>query len=438
MARVRNGRVLVVYTLGVLFLVNVLNFVDRQLPSILAQSIKIDLGLSDTQLGLLGGVAFAFVYATLGLPLARLADTWSAKWVLTGCLVIWSLLTSAGGLARNFVQLAASRVGVAAGEAGSTPSAHAMISATVPARRRGLAMGFFSLGAPVGLMCGLALGGWLNDLHSWRFAMIAVGLPGFAVALLCAFTVPAPQRMQTAPESADFFATARFLLRRKSYRHMCIGVTTFGIGLYAAFQFAPAFLIRTYGLTTATAGLALGLVSGLGGGVGALGGGWLGDVLGRRNPAFILMLPAAGFAIASPFYAATWLAPTAALSIAFYTVPNLVNTMYMPPTFGVAQSLAPPGMRAMASAILLFGLSLVGASVGPFVAGLLSDFLHDRFGAMSLRYALCFTSVTHAWAAVHFTIAARALPADLIAVQKPVPAAVAGPEEPERAMGEGA
>ena len=250
-AALPQGRgVPVAYVLGLLFLINVLNFLDRQLPSILAQSIKADLNLSDTQLGLLGGVAFAVFYATLALPLARLSDRWSAKWVLTGSLMVWSLLTAAGGFAQTFAQLAASRVGVASGEAGSTPAAHALISTLISPQRRGLAMGAFSLGVPIGVMSGLVLGGWLNDLHSWRFAMIAMGVPGLVVALLFAFTVP--DRRPTGPVAgaATFLQTAGALLRLRSYRHLFIGVTIFGIGVYASFHFTPAFLIRTYGIAT--------------------------------------------------------------------------------------------------------------------------------------------------------------------------------------------
>ena len=408
------------YVVALLFLINVINFLDRQLPSILAQSIKADLGLRDTQLGLLGGLSFALFYGTLALPLARLSDRWSAKWVLTGSLLIWSALTAAGGFAQTFVQLAAARIGVAVGEAGSTPAAHAIISASVSAPRRGLAMGVFSLGVPVGVMAGLILGGWLNDLHSWRFAMLVMGAPGIVVALLFATTTRDRRPPATVAGAATFLETAGFLLRLRSYRHLCIGIMVFGIGIYASFNVTPAFLIRTYGISTAHAGLMLGLVNGLAGGIGAFGGGWLGERLGRGNPGRTLMLPAIGFALASPFLFAALFSPTVGLAIGFMVVPHLTNVMYVAPCFGVAQSLAPPGMRAMASAILLLGLSLVGASVGPYLAGLVSDLLQPRFGVMSLRYALCIACVTNVWAAGHLWYAARALPGDLERLRTPM------------------
>ncbi|MBW8814221.1 MAG: MFS transporter [Caulobacterales bacterium] len=409
------------WLIGLLFAVNALNLLDRQLPGILAQSIKADLHLSDTQLGLMGGVAFAVVYAGLGLPLARLADRWSAKWVLAGALAAWSVLTAAGAFAQSFLQLAVARVGVAAGEAGCTPAAHAMISARVAPHRRASAIAVYSLGVPAGAMCGLVLGGWLNDLHDWRFAMLAMGAPGLAVALLFALTVPrdgvaAPPAAATTGGLLD---AARTLLSLRSYRHMFFAVTIFGVGVYANFQFYPAFLIRVHGLSAGQAGLVLGLMTGLIGGLGTFAGGWVGDRVARVSAGRMLVLPAAGFLLAAPCLLAGLLAPDLRVAVAFLCLPQAAHVMYQAPVYGTAQRLAPPGLKAMATAVLLFGLSLVGASVGPFVAGLASDLLQPRFGAGALRYALCLTAFTDVWAAAHLLLAARALPADLARFEAP-------------------
>ncbi|MFZ4603365.1 MAG: spinster family MFS transporter [Caulobacterales bacterium] len=397
------------YVIALLFLVNVMNFLDRQLPSILAQSIKSDLGLTDTELGLLGGVAFAVVYATMAFPLARLADRWSAKWVLAGSLAVWSLLTTAGGFAQNFLQLAATRLGVAAGEAGSTPAAHAIISALIPERRRGVAMGVFTLGVPIGIMAGLVLGGWLSDMHSWRYAMIVMGIPGLLLAVLFALTVPNVRPAEQVEKPQAAIATVRSLFAIRGFSQLWIGTTIFGVGAYALFAFMPAFLIRVHGLSHTEVGFKFGLINGVAGAIGAFGGGWFADRVGRGDPGRTLMIPMIGFLVAAPFLAAALFAPTADLALALLFVPYLANVMYVAPCFGVAQQLAPPTSRAVASATLLFGISLVGASLGPFLAGLVSDLLAPQFGQGALRYALLLACFTNLWAALHVGLAAQAL-----------------------------
>jgi predicted MFS family arabinose efflux permease len=404
--------------LGLLFIVNVFNFLDRQLPFILAESIKKDLNLSDTQIGLLGGVAFAVVYSTLALPLAKLADRWSAKWVIIGSLSVWSALTAAGGAAQNFAQLVATRMGVAAGEAGSTPAAHAIISTTVPEERRGLAIGLFSMGVSVGGMLGLALGGVLHDAFGWRATMIMVGLPGLAFALLLVLVLPnsRPAVASTGP-APSFVDSARALFAKKSYRHLCFGVTAFGVGTYAAYTFTAPFMIRTYDMTATEVGLWLGISNGIAGVAGALGGGWLSDRVAKNHPSRVLWLPAAAFALSVPLIILGYTAPTAALSIALLLPVKTAGVFYLAPSFRVGQALAGTQSRAISSAILLFGLSLVGASLGPVLTGVISDALAPRFGERALGYALCVAAVFMAWAVVHLVIASRALPQDLARMQ---------------------
>jgi predicted MFS family arabinose efflux permease len=184
-----NTRAYRVYVLLLLLAVNIHNFLDRQIPFILAESIKRDLHLSDTQLGLMGGMAFAIVYSVLGLYLGHAADRYSRKWVLSGALVIWSLMTAVAGLAQNFAQLVCARLGVAAGEAGSTPAAHGIIAGLFPQHRRSMPMAIFSLGVPLGSMLGLFLGGWISTVADWRTAFFLVGAPGLALALLAATTL---------------------------------------------------------------------------------------------------------------------------------------------------------------------------------------------------------------------------------------------------------
>ena len=402
-----------VFVLAMLFIVNVFNFIDRQIPFILADSIKRDLHLTDTQLGLLGGVAFAVVYSTMALPLARIADRWSPKWVMVGSLSVWCLLTTFSGAAQNFTQLVAARVGVAVGEAGSTPSAHAIISSMLPANRRAMAIGVFSFGVSAGGMLGLILGGWIHDIANWRIALISVGLPGLLFAGLFALTVPNVRSRVAAEPARSMFEAARELFAFRSYRHLWFAITVFGVGIYADYTFHALFFLRTYHLSPGQAGLWLGLSGGVVGIAGSLGGGWLADRVARMHPERVLWLPAGAFALAAPLHIIALMAPTPALSILIGAPAGMAGVFYLAPSFSVAQKLATGRSRATASAILLFGLSLVGASLGPFLVGFASDLLQARFGAYTLRFVLCGSSLFYLWAVAHLAIASFALRKDL-------------------------
>lgn len=406
--------------LGLLLAVNILNFVDRLLPSILVDAIRADLGLSDAQIGLMAGVAFAVIYSFAGLALARLADRGSPRIVIAGSLAFWSVATALSGLARGFVHLFVARAGVAAGEAGSAPAGHALIARVFPPARRALALAVFSLGVPIGSTLGLMLGGWINDALNWRAAFFVVGLPGLLVAVLSRWLLPDPRReyVQAHLPTRDariprFRETLRFLFALRSFRHMAAASSLFAIGSYAMNVFAPAFLMRTHHMSAARAGFALGVVSGIGGLIGTFTGGAIGDWLGQRDARWRQRVPAIGLALSAPCALAAFLVPVAATSLVFLTLVYLLGLLYYAPTFAAAQLLVPDSIRASTSAVLLFFLTLIGASVGPYVVGWVSDLLAPRFGALSLRYALCLLSLTMSWSAVHFFLAARALPADL-------------------------
>lgn len=400
--------------LGVLLLVNILNFVDRQLPFILIDSIREELKLSDGQIGLMAGVSFAVVYSFAGLPLARLADRFSARGVVALTLAFWSLMTAAGGLAQNFTHLLLARGGVAAGEAGATPAAHALIARLFPQTSRGIALAVFSLGVPIGGTIGLALGGWINDVAGWREAFFIVGLPGLLMAVVVWFILPgAASRPASVEKPTPFLEAVKRLFRIRAFRHMAAASSLFACGSYAMNVFAPAFLMRTYEMTAAEAGLGLGLASGVGGIVGTFAGGYLGDVLGRHDARWRQLIPAIGMALCVPVAMAAWLAPNPVVALVLLTFVYGLGLLYFAPTFAAAQMLASDDIRAMAAAVLLFCLTLVGSSVGPFVIGWVSDLLAPHVGALSLRYALCLLAVTMTWSAAHFFLAARALPGDI-------------------------
>lgn len=401
------------WIMTLLLLVNILNFVDRQIPFILAESIKRDLDLSDTHIGILGGVAFAVVYSTLGIPLARLGERTGRVWVLTGSLVVWSALTALGGLAQNFTQLVATRLGVAAGEAGSTPAAHSLISSYFPPGRRGIPLAIFSLGVPLGTMLGLIAGGWIVEHWTWRQAMIAVGVPGLILAIVTAISLHEPPRPVGASRAEEsMFNTLKMLWKKKSFRHMAFGISAYSMGANATIVFTPAFLMRTYELSSANAGLTLGILYGVAGVGGTLAGGVLGDWLGKRDQRWRLWLPALGLLIAMPMTFGAWFAPTAGLSLLLLAGPKFANLLYIGPIFVALHSIAPAQSRATASAFLIFFNSLIGVSLGPLITGMLSDWLTPTFGQFSLRYALCFVLITQVWAAWHFWIAARSIRAE--------------------------
>jgi MFS transporter, Spinster family, sphingosine-1-phosphate transporter len=400
--------------LGLLLFVNILNFVDRLLPSILVEAIKRDLRLTDTQIGLMGGVAFALVYSFGSIWLARVADRHSPRTVMSISLAFWSIATAFSGLARTFVHLLLARSSVAAGEAGSTPAGHSLIARIFPESSRSLAMAIFSLGVPIGATLGLSLGGWINDALNWRAAFFVAGVPGLIVAALIRFVIPDPPHSSHGePKVGGFFATLRLLFAMRSFRHMAIASSLFAVGSYAMNVFAAAFLIRIHHVTSRQAGLLFGLAFGLGGLVGTFSGGALGDWLGVRDPRWRQAVPAIGLALSAPTALVAFLAPNLAVSVACLTGVYLFGLMYLAPTFAAAQSLVPDEIRATVSGVLLFCLTLLGATVGPLLVGFLSDVLAPRYGASSLRYALSLMPVTMIWSALHFALAARALPADL-------------------------
>ncbi|WP_375396591.1 spinster family MFS transporter [uncultured Sphingomonas sp.] len=400
---------------GMLLLVNIVNFVDRQLPFILIGSIKKDLLLSDAQIGLMAGLTFAIVYSVAALPLAHAADRWSPRWVLVLSLATWSGMTALSGLAQTFTQLVFGRIGVAASEAGCTPSAHALIVRIIAPRRRALALALFSIGVPIGSTLGLILGGWINDVADWRTAFFVVGLPGLGLALLAWLILPKLPGTEVAGSVAPpgFGATLHRLFALRSFRYMAAGSAFYSSGSYAINVFAPAFLMRVHGLTASQAGLRMGIVFGVGGLIGTFVGGVLADRLARRDEAWRQYLPAIGQWVSLPLGVGAWLAPDLNVATALLATSYMMGLLYFAPTFAAVQSLVPDRIRATASAVLLFCLTIVGSSVGPLVVGWLSDLLTPRFGALSLRYALCSMAVTMALSGISFQLAGRSLAGDI-------------------------
>ena len=398
------------YGLALLTFVSFFNYMDRMVLAVLLQPIKHELGLSDSQLGLLGGLAFAALYATLGLPLARIADRRPRVLILSACLALWSLMTAATGLARSFLQLFLARMGVGVGEAGCVPSAHSLIGDLFPPERRAFAISVFQAGGIAGLSAGLILTGTIADHFGWRAALAVVGLPGLLLAVLIATTLPEPVRRIAAgpvvrPESA--MAAVFGLLRRPALRHLIVGLSIGSFGAYGLTQWIPSFFIRSHGLTLTEIGFRSGLVAGLGGILGTLFGGMVAVRLLRSDRRWELWLPALGYAGSAPFYIGVFLAPSVNGAIAFQVLATFIAASGGGVALSAIQSFAEPHRRAVAVALVLFMSSLIGLGGGPLLVGVVSDLLHARLGAESLRYALIISTAALVWAGAHFALAAR-------------------------------
>ncbi len=407
------------YALTLLLVVYVVNFLDRQVVAILLQAIKRDLDLSDTQLGAFSGIAFAALYSTLGIPIARWADRGVRRSIIALALLVWSGMTALQGLASSFGWLLAARVGVGIGEAGCSPPAHSMIADLFEPRRRATALSSYALGIPIGGAIGLAGGGWLRETFDWRTALMIVGLPGLALALLVRLTLREPTRGwweggHATVKPPPLGEVARVLRRRRAFVHMAIAGALHSLYGYGAAAFNPAFLERVHRLGPLEIGYWLGAIAATTGVLGTFLGGWLTDRLSGRDPRWYAWLPGLGSLIGVPFVFLFYLWPDGRGALALAALPAVLAGLYLGPTFAITQALVPPTMRAQAAAVLLLILNLIGMGMGPQLVGLLSDLLAPRFGEASIRYALLGTIVVGAlWSTVHYLAAARTLREDL-------------------------
>lgn len=396
------------WAIGVLSAVSFLNYMDRMVLAVLLEPIKAELGLSDGQLGLLSGLAFAVFYATLGIPLARLADRTSRVRLLALCVTVWSGMTAATGAAGSFLGLFLARVGVGVGEAGCVPAAHSLIGDYMPGPRRALGISIFQAGGLAGLSGGLILTGLLADQLGWRMALYIVGLGGIPLALVILLTLREPARTGVAAAAVEPARVAvKALLARPALRHLVLALSIGAFATYGLTQWLPAFFIRVHGLSLTQIGLWSGTASGIGGVLGVMLGGWLGTRLIPRDPRWELWLPAIAYGGSAPLYAAVFLAPSPAVAI----VIKLVATFLAASGGGVAlsaiQSFAEPHRRATAVSLTLFLSSLLGLGLGPWLVGVASDLMAPTFGRESLRYALLISTAALLWAGLHFMLAAR-------------------------------
>jgi len=411
------------WPIALLTLIYVLNFVDRQLVGILGQPMKAELGLSDRQLGLLSGVAFALFYTTLGLPIARIAERRNRVGVIAISLGLWSAMTALCGIARTASQLVLARLGVGLGEAGYGPSAQSLIADLVPPERRATALSLFSLGIPVGMMIGAIAGGWLAQSLGWRLAFVWLGMPGIALALLLVLVLREPPRPAPAAAHPSLIDVARTLWRAPGFAHIAAGASIACFAGYGLTSFAVPLLMRRYGLPIGEAASGFGLVAGVAIGLGIGSGGWLTDR--RRSAGRGGRVAAAGTLVAGLVFPLVLGAGDARLLAIGAVVPLASAHLYFGPTYALTVNSADGRSRATAIAILLMAMNAIGLGLGPLAVGALSDAFTQAnlpgyspachsaacttASAQGLTSALRVDTLLYLWAALHFLLAARAV-----------------------------
>jgi MFS family permease len=376
------------YALGLLFCGYVLNYMDRQVISILQDPIKADLGLSDTQLGFITGLSFALFYAVMGLPMARVADQRSRRRIIAVSMALWSGMTALCAAATSFSTLLLFRIGVGVGEAGLTPSAHSLISDYYEPRRRAFALAIYSAAGPVGLMIGFLAGGWLNHFFGWRTAILLVGTPGLVFALLVWLTMQEPKRGQfdVAGNSGRGLAT---LLRNPAFRWLALGCGFHTMVTYGQGNWTAPFFGRVHHMSSGQIGTWIALLSIGPALVGMLGAGYFADWLAKRRPQARLETAMISMILIIPFEVVGVLATDGNVAFAWFAGSFFFGGAYLGPSIAAAQAMVPPGLRASASAIIMLGINLIGLGLGPLIAGFLSDhWARSGAGTDSLRYAM--------------------------------------------------
>jgi MFS family permease len=406
--------------MALLMAVGLFNYIDRLCMSILSVPIRQELGLTDTQLGILTGLAFSLVYTLAAVPIARLADRGSRKLVIVVCLAVWSLMTAACGLATGFVALVLLRMGVALGEAGCVPATQALLADHYPRDQRARAIATWQLVFPLGTLIAFAASGWLSDLFGWRIAFALLGLAGLLLAPIVWVGLIEPRRDRgalpaTSPAAASLTSAFRGLWAIPSYRLLLLGGALIAYPLNPTLYWNGQFYSRVFGLPVADVALSLALLSGGAGAVGLFGGGWLADRLGRRDARWVMRIPGlAGLAV-GPLMIAQYFATSAPLSLLLGVLPVMLLNAFMPPQAAAAQSLADPDLRALASGAIVLVSGTFGTAVGPFATGLLSDALDRQFGLgdEALRWAIGSSSLLAAAGGLLFLAAARHYAQDL-------------------------
>ena len=384
--------------------VYVLNFLDRQLLSILSKPIQDELHLTDGQLGLLGGLYFAAFYCTISLPIAWLADRHNRVRIVGAACTLWSAATIACGLARTYPELAAARMSVGVGEAGGVPPSYSIISDYFPATKRGMAYGIYNLGPPIGQALGVAFGASVAATYSWRDAFIVLGVVGVIAGIAVFFLVKEPKRgaldkaavvasaepAGAAPppvRSPGFWKTFGMFLTRPVLLLVALAAAATQFITYAVLNFTTLFLMREKGMTLEEVAVWYAILIGLGIGAGVFLSGWLLDRLAPRNQRVYALLPAIGLTIAAPLFVAFVWAPDWPLALVFLALPTALNYFFLSPAVALVQAKVAPEQRTLAGAILLLIMNMVGLGFGPTYLGFMSDMFSAQGHSNPLQLA---------------------------------------------------
>ncbi len=450
------------WLLCLLLLVTSFSFTDRVIIQVLGQAIKEDLELTDLQLGLLSGLSFALLYSFIGFPIARLAERRSRIGIMSTCIGLFSIMAALCGLAQQFWQLIACRIGVGIGEAGVQPPGVSLISDHFPAARRGSAISIMQLGAPLGSFLGAFGSGWLAHLYGWRAALVALAVPGLMLALVFRLTLRDPPRGMSDPDPArapnasppPFRAVLTLLGSKPQFRHMLAGLALGTTALFGSGAFLAPFFARVYGMGLAQAATMYAIASGVSAAIGLSLSGFGIDRLARRDQRWYALLPALGLTASVPLYVCGYMSATPYAALTTITVASTFMFCFQAPTMVAFQNMVGPQMRASAAFVYSFTSALIGLGVGPPLMGLLSDLFATRAfaagdfiascpggralpeagatlaqlcsaaSASGVRYALATMTLLFLWGATHYFVAFRLAPATGIKTPAPAPASL--------------
>jgi MFS family permease len=424
------------YLLTILSVILAFNSVDRLALGLVLQDIKGDLHLSDTQLGLLSGIAFALFYSVMGIPIARWADRSNRATIIAITTALWSAAVAVCGLAGSFVQLMLIRIGVAVGEAGCVPPAHSLIADYFARAERPRAVALYMQGASLSVVVGYFLAGWLNQFYGLRVMFAVLGLPGIALAVTSWLTVTEPRSRecqagvaravtcelrQEAPAPASstpqLAAVCTTLWANRTFRHLVLSYSVVYFFGYGILQWQPAFFVRSFGLETGELGSWFTLICGVGGVLGTYCGGEIASRYATNNE----RLQLTGMAVANVAFGALWAliygCSNKYVAFALMGLASIMGATASAPLFSIIQTLVPPRMRATSIAIVYLFANLIGMGLGPLAAGALSDALRPLFGDESLRYALLALCPGYLWGGWHLWCASKTITRDLAVVE---------------------
>jgi len=413
-----------VYGLGFLTLISAFNYLDRSLLGLALPSIKMEMHISDTALGLVSGLAFLLFYSVLGVPIAWAADRFNRRNIIAIGFAFWSLMTLLTGWVSTIWQLALTRFLMGAGEACGIAPSNSIISDLFRAERRPLAFSIFGTAVSISSILFFPLIGWVGHIYGWRAMFIAAGLPGVALALIFLLTMKEPERGASEARRIEraaresFAASIAFLTKSRAYLAIVAGATLMGLNVFAAGVWTPTFLTRVHGMTLIEVAATTGPIRGIFGVAGVLLGGLLIDRLARKAAHWRMTVPALACLLAAPAELMFIMADDSRIWIAAYAVSAFLLLVHQGPIFAAVISVARLRMRAVATSVLLLCSALIGQTLGPLIIGMLNDALTPVYGQIAIRYSMLVLVVTAVAAGGMFLLAGRYLQQDAARAQE--------------------